>query len=151
MVSALVAIDPTSEKGKNFERFCSILRLFQQKGILSQTSIASTIHASLSKDVRFVLSVDAAVPMPKKSLRWIIKLAKAVSAHVDIVYVEPRLRPLIDSLQKRQPKNMADKVLKAISQEFRAAGVSSKVEILEESKTIAHTITERPFLNLSLE
>lgn len=249
MISALVAIDPTSEKGTNFERFCSLLRLFQKKGILSQTSIASTIHASLyavplqwyremkdqfeaealhaitkacegrfdfdsakvlfsdshlneslvsqlvkygvrrerdilvvssndraglphwilgsfsetaalvakipvlvikphikedsfSKEVRFVLPVDAAVPMSKKSLRWMINFAKAVKAHVDIVYVEARPRPLIDSLQQRQPKNVANKVLKSMSQEFRAAGVSSRIEMLEESKTIAHTIAE---------
>lgn len=47
MNSAVVAIDPVSTKGAAFERFCDIVRLFQDKGFFSRTSVASLIHASL--------------------------------------------------------------------------------------------------------
>lgn len=244
MISALVAVDPTSEKGKSFDRFSAVVRLFQQKEILSRTSIVSAIHASLyavpfswyremkgkfakealeaiekacsrrfdfdgarvlqsdvssneglvsrlasygrrsghdllvvssnertglphwilgsfsetaaltaampvlvikphltdvdfPSEARVVVTVDAAVPPSKKALQWIGKLAKSASAHVHLVYVEPRPRPLV---QKRQPKNLAEGIMKGISHELRKAGVQSTVEILSESKSIAHTI-----------
>lgn len=247
MISALVAVDPTSEKGKSFERFSAVVRLFQQKEILSRTSIVSAIHASLyavpfswyremkgkfakealeaieractgyfdfdgakvlqsdvssneglvsklasygrrnghdllvvssnertglphwilgsfsetaaltaamsvlvikphlaeaefPSEVRIVVTVDAAAPPSNKALQWIGKLAKSAGALVHLVYVEPRQRPLVDSLQKRQPKNLAEGILKGISHELRKAGVRSTIEILSESKSIAHTI-----------
>lgn len=249
MMSALVAIDPTSEKGKSFERFTAVLRLFQQKEILSNASIAAAIHGALyavphqwyremkgkfakealdsitkactgrfvfdgakvlqsdvqsneglvaklagygrrsghdllvvssnertglphwilgsfsetaaltapmsvlaikphlaesdfPPEARFVVTVDAAVPPSKKTLQWIGRLAKSADAHVHLVYVEPRERPLVDSLQKRQPKNLAETVLKGIARDLREAGVQSTVDILSESKSIAHTVVD---------
>lgn len=47
VTSALVAVDPVSKKGEAFKRFCAIIRLFQQKHLLSQSSLVSIIHASL--------------------------------------------------------------------------------------------------------
>ena len=43
----MIAIDPIESKGKTFDRFCETLKHFQAKGLLTQATIASTIHASL--------------------------------------------------------------------------------------------------------
>lgn len=249
MTSALIAVDPTSKKGKSFERFCSILRLYQQSGILSQTSVASIIHASLysvptqwyremrsqlakealdsvtescnghfefdsakvlisedhsneslvsqltkygrrtersllllssndrtglphwilgsfaetatltaklpvlvvkpsldvtdfSKEARFILAVDAHTRVSKKQLRWIVNLARPASAQIDIIYVEPRPRPVLKWLQGDEPQSGAEENLNEISRELSAAGVKTKVLVLKESKSIAHTITD---------
>lgn len=247
MASALVAIDPTSEKGRSFGRFTAVLRLFHRKGILSRASVASIIHPSLyavpyqwyrkmqgefsrealasvreacagkfefdgvkvlasdassneaqvaklvgfgkrcgldllvvasgekaglpywilgsfsetaaltagisvlvikphvsegdfPPEPRFVVAVDPAAPPSKKDRQWIRKLAKNAGALVHLVYVEPRPRALLGSLQKRQPKGVAGGVLKGLARELRGAGVQSTAEILEEEQSVAHTI-----------
>lgn len=47
MKHALIALDPEPKRGKGFARFCAIVRLFEQKGILSPISAASVIHSAL--------------------------------------------------------------------------------------------------------
>lgn len=249
MPPTIVAIDPISENGKQFEKFCAIIRAFQDKGVFSRTSIASIIHGSLysvplgwyhemkhelaaealsritgscreridfdsakvllsdshlnedlvsqiskyahrakhqllvvsshsrkglprwilgsfsetaaltatlpvlvikpalaeqdfSRVVRFVLAIDTTSPPSQKHLQWIVKLAKPANAHVDVVYVEPRPRQLIDSLYKRKPKSDAEKILKAFVRDLRANGVNSRLEIRNETKSVAQTIAD---------
>jgi len=46
-MKTLVAIDPIEPKGQAFDRLCEAVNLFQENGLISETTIASTIHASL--------------------------------------------------------------------------------------------------------
>lgn len=45
--SALIAIDPISEKGKSFERFCEIVHLLQKGRVIGDSTLVSVLHASL--------------------------------------------------------------------------------------------------------
>lgn len=101
-----------------------------------------TRELDLSKSARFVVAVDVAAPLSSKDLRWITKAAKLADSHVDLVYVEPRPRPVIESLQKRREKGEASLVLKKMQRILRSEGVETSAEILTEGKTIAHTIAE---------
>lgn len=47
MLKALVTVDPTSQKGKSFERFAAILFKFQQAGLIRQIDIGAMIHSSM--------------------------------------------------------------------------------------------------------
>lgn len=47
MKSVLIAIDPTSQKGTNFFKFCDLVRLFQDREIFFHSQIGSIIHPGL--------------------------------------------------------------------------------------------------------
>lgn len=249
MNSALITVDPISEKGKSFDRFCELVQLFQSKGFFNKTSIASIIHGSLymiplswyqemkgkyadeaiqnikknctgkfefesakvlhsdshanevlvkylsrygrskgidclvvssnerrglphwilgsfsetavltstlpvlvikpqlsktelSWEVRVLLAIDVAAPLTKKAVKWIAKLANSVDAHIDIIYTNPRSRILTDILQQKKNINEANLILRKIQDDFKTEGVKSKIGILEESKSVAHTLVD---------
>lgn len=248
-MKSLITIDPVSEKGKNFDRFCELVQIFQTKGFFNRTSIASVIHGSLyslplswyhemkgkyaeealqnikkacsgkfvfesakviyseshadeiliqqlcrygrstgtdllvvssnerrglpywllgsfsetavltatlpvlvikpqlrktelSPEVRFLLAIDVAAPLNKKTMKWISKLANSVDAHIDIIYIKPRSRIFVDISQERKNTNDANRVLSKVQAHFKEHGVKSKTGILEESKSVAHTLAD---------
>lgn len=47
MKHALIALDPVGNSDQNLEHFCEVVKLFQDKGFFSETSIVSVIHPSL--------------------------------------------------------------------------------------------------------
>lgn len=46
-MKALIAVDPLRPHGKCFDLFCDALHSFQQRGLLTQSTIASAIHSAL--------------------------------------------------------------------------------------------------------
>lgn len=249
MKSALITIDPISEKGKSFDRFCELVQTFQRKGFFHKTSIASVIHGSLymiplswyqemkgkyaeealhsikkncadkfefesakvlysdshaneilvkqlcrysrskgidflvvssnerrglpywilgsfsetavltstlpvlvikpqlhtnelSRAVRFLLAVDVAAPPNSKTVKWVANLANSVDAHIDIIYTKPGSRIVADILQQKNNRDDANRVLRKLQVNFKAAGVKSKIGVLEESKSVAHTLVD---------
>jgi len=105
--------------------------------------IKPLLHESdLAREVRFVLAIDVASPPTANAIRWIADFAKPSSARIDLVYVEARKRPLIDSLQLRKSGEEAEKVLKKLEAALKSNGVRTRKIILRESKSVAHTISE---------
>lgn len=248
-MNPLVAIDPIEPKGQTFENFCEAVKLFQEKGLLSKTTIASAIHSALypvpiswysemkrryaiealdrieaacecrfafqaakvlqsnsswnedlvaqltrygiktgrnlivvgsnnrkglphwilgsfaetaaltaklpvlvvkphwnqssySRKVRILLAIDANVPPTIDQIRWISKMAKASSAEVDLAYVLPKRRMVIDAVQPSKGKNEALETLKKIQKSLSTDGTKAQVQILDETKSLAHTLAE---------
>lgn len=246
-MKTLVAIDPIEPKGKSFNNFCEALKLFQSKGIISETTIASTIHASLylvpfnwyeemkgrfateardrihsacvdrfefnsikllqsdsssnedlvaqmsrvshklgndllvigssnraglphwilgsfaetaaltaatpvlvvkphwmeaplSRKVRFLVAVDITTPPTTSQINWIVRLAKSSSADVDLVFVEPRHRVVLDLLQVPKIKTNSTKVLEGIQSRLVEKGVFAAIHVIPETKSIAHAL-----------
>lgn len=249
MISALVTIDPTSEKGRSFAKFCELVRIFQNKGFFGKTSIASVIHSSLymvplswyqnmrgkyakealqdiqktcngrfkfetakvllsythvneslvkqlcrygqrrgvellvvssnerkglphwilgsfsetavltatmpvlvikpylheidlSHEIRFLHAVDIAAPPSNKEVHWIARMARTANAHIDVIYTDPSVRVLADDLQQTKNMNEATRVLKTVQATFNSEGIKSKINILKESRSVAHTLVE---------
>lgn len=249
MNTALVTVDPISEKGRSFARFCELIRIFQNKGFFRKTSIASVIHGSLytvplswyqdmreryasealqniqeacggrfkfetamvllsetsaneglvyqlcrygqrkkaeilvvssnerkglphwilgsfsetailtatlpvlvikphlhltdlSREIRFLLAVDIAAPPSSKDVHWIARMAKTVKAHIDVIYIEPIRRVIVDAFPQRANKNGANRVLRTVRAAFDSVGIKSNIDILKESKSVAHTLVE---------
>lgn len=247
MNSALVTVDPVSEKERSFDKFCELVRIFQNMGFFSSTTIASVIHGSLytvplswyqemkgkyaqealqgiqkactgrfkfetakvlfanthvneilvqqlcqyghrrgasllvvssnerkglphwilgsfsetavltatlpvlvmkphfsvaelSRKIHFLLAVDTAAPPSNKAVHWIAKAARAVDAHIDLIYIEPSRRVFVDALQQRKIKNEANQILKKVQSAFKSESVKSEFHIYEESKSVAHTL-----------
>lgn len=248
-MNPIVAIDPIEPTGRAFEQFCEAVKLFQEKGLLSNTTIASTIHSALypvpiswysemkgryvdealdrieaacagrfmfqtvkvfesnsswnetlvaqlsrygkklgsnllvvgsnnrkglphwilgsfaetaaltatlpvlvvkphwkessySREVRILVAVDANVPPTVDQIRWISKMAKASSAEVDLVYVRPKRRMFIDDVRPPKEKSDALEALKKIQKSLSTDGIKAQVRILEETKSLAHTLAE---------
>lgn len=250
MKEALVSIDPMAIKGKGFKRFCEKIRLFQEQGFISRTSVASVIHSSLylmpydyyriSKDglakearlnvdracrgqfqyntvrvlqsdssaneelvanlsrygklmgsdilvlgsndrkglpywilgslsetaslsasmpvlifktstsisprsraPRLVCAVDVAAPPSARHITWIANLARSTKADLDLVYVDPRPRAMLSSLQQRKSKGDAQRILRSQVVAFKSKGAGSVTStILSEGRSIAHTMAE---------
>jgi nucleotide-binding universal stress UspA family protein len=249
MKTAIVTIDSTQTKNKNFNRFCEILHLFQTKGFFSDTTIASSIHAALypvpfkwyremearfskeastkiaslctgkfdfnsvkilcsdsshnedlisqmshygkktksdllilsssdrtgipywflgsfsetasltatlpvliikphvkltdfSKEIKFLISVDASTSIPPKQIRWIIKKAQESKAQVQLIHVNPKPKLLIGKIQKNKSKEEAKQTLKEIQDRFKSAGVKVSSEVLEQAESVAQTIVD---------
>ncbi len=91
---------------------------------------------------RVVLAVDAASPPDAQAVRFIARLAKVARGPVDLVYVEPRRKPVIDSLQQRKGKDDARIVIEKTQAKLKTAGVSSSIHLLSETLSVAHAISE---------
>lgn len=246
-MKSLVAIDPIEPKGKSFGNFCEALKLFQSKGLISETTIASTIHASLylvpfnwyeemkgrfaieardrilsacmgrfdfksikilqsdsssnedlvaqmsrfshrtendllivgssnraglphwilgsfaetaaltaatpvmvvkphwkeapfSRKVRFLVAVDIATPPTSAQINWIVRLAKSSNADVDLVFVEPKHRVVLDLVQPPKIKVDSAKVLDGIKSRLHEKGVFAMTHVIPETKSLAHAL-----------
>jgi nucleotide-binding universal stress UspA family protein len=98
--------------------------------------------SELSKSVRFVLAVDVATPPSAKAVKWVASLAKPAKAKLDIVYVVPKKRVIIDALQQRRNKEEATKVLNKLKTSFQSNGVQAQVKAIPESKSVAQSIAD---------
>jgi len=249
MKKALVALDSTSCTGKIFARFCEVLRLFQDRGVISKTASVASIHhvsltpmpldfyaeqrprlmreaaatikeaaqdrfdfdsvrvlgadssasedhveqlskyagrigadllvigshdrsgipywflgsfaetaalrasvpvlilkpylpaLSLAKEPKFVVTVDVAALPPEDVLKWILDLALGSKASLEFVYVLPKYRLVVDKLQERQSHEEAKKKLEGLRSHLAGQGVKAKFKVLNEDKSIAHTIS----------
>jgi len=244
----LIAIDPIEPKGQAFERFCEAVNLFHEKGLLSNATIASTIHGSLyvvphewyrrmkdryakealdriefaclgrfpflaakvlqsrssinedlvsqlsqygkrrgcdvlvvgsnnrkglphwilgsfaetaaltsklpvlvvkphwkdssySREFRILVAVDASVPPSASALRWIAKAAAATSAEVDLVYVKPKHRMIVDAVRIPKQTDDAFEALKTVQKALKSEGISAHTHVLDEVKSLAHTLS----------
>lgn len=100
-------------------------------------------ESDLAREVRFMLAIDAASPPTANEIRWIAKLAKPSHARVDLVYVEAKKRPVVDSFQLRKKSDEAENILKKIEAALQSNGVRTQKKILQESsQSVAHTICE---------
>jgi len=98
--------------------------------------------SDFSREVRFVVGIDAVTPVSEEELDWIAKAAGETRAHVDLVYVEPRPRPVLGFLHEPIQKTDATRVLKRLQAVLKARGTRSSVTLLEESRSVPHTIVE---------
>lgn len=96
---------------------------------------------SLSKDPKFILTVDVAALPSGKIVAWIAEMAKKSEASLQITYVIPKYRLFLNSLQKRKSRTQAKQLLEELQSKFVRLGVPAKIKVLDESKSIAHTIT----------
>lgn len=91
---------------------------------------------------RIALAVDAASPPDAKATPFVAKAAKVTRSEVDLVYIEPSKRSVIDSLQQRKGKDEATKVLGKLQTKLKQLGVSSNSKLLPESLSVAHAIAD---------
>jgi len=96
---------------------------------------------NLSKDPKFILTVDVAAPPSGKMVAWMADLAEKAKASLLITYVIPRYRLFVDPLQERQSRAQAIQRLEDLQSKFISLGVPAKIKVLDESKSIAHTIS----------
>jgi len=95
-----------------------------------------------SKEVRFVLSIDVAEIPSSNYLRWIAMTAKISNALLYLVYVRPRRRKIVGSLQSPKDSVDAENILSKIQSFFETAGIRTQSNILKESKSIAHSLAQ---------
>lgn len=95
-----------------------------------------------SRNVRFILAVDVAAPPTAHAIKWLSDLAQSSRARLYIVYVEPKKRALVDSLQNRIENSEALKALTRLETAFKSNGVQAIKTVLPETKSIAHTIVD---------
>jgi len=97
---------------------------------------------SFSKQPKFVLAVDVAVPPQKKMVDWIAEMAKSSKATLELVYIVPKQRIFFDALQVRKRRSEATDSLQALQSRFSRAGIRSRFSIIEEQKSVAHTLAQ---------
>ncbi len=102
----------------------------------------SLAAADLSRDVRFVLAVDAAAPPNATAVRWIAELTKSAKGKLDLVYVIPKRRVVIDALQERKNEEEVEKVLAKLKASFQSNGVHAQTKAITESKSVAQAIAD---------
>lgn len=92
-------------------------------------------------DVHIVVGVDVSVPVPESAILWIIGVANVSDALVEIVYVEPRPTPVIDSLLSLDSPVDAEQGLSAIQARLEGKGIRTKITVLnQEGRSIGETI-----------
>lgn len=87
--------------------------------------------SQFSRDPRMVLAVDPDITDHPKAVKWVIDSLKHTSTEVDIIYVRH---------QNASPKNKQEEVLKNIQKKFNDHDIKSRIHMLSESKSVAHTI-----------
>lgn len=95
-----------------------------------------------NKQARFVLAVDAASPPSGRAVRWVADFAKPANVTIDLLYVRPRKKVLIDSLQERKPRQAAEQVLGDLQKAFAKYGFKANSIVLDESHSVAETVAE---------
>jgi nucleotide-binding universal stress UspA family protein len=96
-----------------------------------------------SRAPRLVFGVDVSAPPSVRDITWIAKLARSTKAHLDVIYIDPRPRALLGSLQERKSREDTQKILQRQVTALKSKGAGSVTTvILKESRSIAHTIVE---------
>lgn len=91
-------------------------------------------HADLSEfsnAPRLTLAIDPDITDHPKAIKWVIDSLKHTTTEVDIVYVRH---------QKASTKNKQKEILENIQQKFTAHNIKARIHLLNEAKSVAHTI-----------
>lgn len=99
-------------------------------------------NLEFSREVRFVVGVDAANPFSSDALLWIANAAHTANVRIDLVYVEPKKRWVIDAVKGKKNQGEASEVLGKMQSFLLSHGVKCAVTLLKESQSIAHTFVE---------
>jgi nucleotide-binding universal stress UspA family protein len=103
----------------------------------------STPLAAVSRQPKLIIAVDVAAPPNTRDLTWLGNLSRSTKSHLSLVYVEPRHRVVIDSLQERKSKDEAKRVLRRLATSLKSKGAAATtISVLPESRSIAHAIVE---------
>lgn len=96
-----------------------------------------------SRTRKLVVSVDASASPSTQDITWLANLSRSTKSHLSLVYIEPRKRAVVDSLQQRKGKAEARQSLQRLATSLRSRGaVTTTVTVLPEDRSIAHTIVE---------
>lgn len=102
-------------------------------------------HSStiISRTRKLVVAVDASATPSARDIAWLANLSRSTKSHLSLVYVEPRKRAVVDSLQERKSKTESLHSLQQLALSLRSKGaVATTVTILPEDRSIAHRIVE---------
>jgi nucleotide-binding universal stress UspA family protein len=104
--------------------------------------IKSTIQSSLSNQRNIVVGIDVSAPPSAGELAWLERVGKFSESKLHLIYVLPKIRPVVERLQHRQTKVAAENTLNIICKTLGARGVEADYSVLQERQSIAHTITK---------
>lgn len=124
-----------------------LLGSFSETAALKATVPVLVIKPSLSglglsPRPRFVFGVDIAAPPTEKEINWVGQLAVTANAALDLIYVIPRYRPVIDSFQLRRCRADAKLTLQELTEKLRTLGAEASFSILDEDVSISQDICD---------
>lgn len=103
----------------------------------------STPIAKLTQKPLLVVPIDVSTPPDARDVTWIANLSRSTKSHLSLVYVEPRRRAVVDSLQERKSKDEAALILNRVATALKSKGaISTTTRILAETRSIAHAIVD---------
>jgi nucleotide-binding universal stress UspA family protein len=89
-----------------------------------------------------VVCVDVTAPPTSKELRWIVNAAKTGEAALELLYVQPKSRPLLDAVQRSKAPKEPQKILEDMQRKLQKAGLSVSSSVLEEGSSLAQTVVD---------
>lgn len=95
-----------------------------------------------SREPRILVAVDASSPPSKASREWIVARARSLGASLDLASVSPKPRFISNVLEKRSSQSETEKVLGQLQRDFESKGLKTKIHLLEEGRSIAHSLVE---------
>ena len=103
----------------------------------------STPIAKFAQNPVLVVPIDVSTPSDARDVTWIANLSRSTKSHLSLVYVEPRKRAVVDSLQERKSKDEAALVLNRVATALKSKGaLSTTASVLPETRSIAHAIVD---------
>jgi nucleotide-binding universal stress UspA family protein len=99
---------------------------------IAREDFAATAH--------MVVGIDVAVPPPSKDLRWITDAAKAGGASVELVYVRPKMRRILNDLSQGKNLKSPESILESIKNKLQKNGLDVHSTVLDEGDSIAQTL-----------
>lgn len=97
---------------------------------------------AFSRIPHFLITVDIAAMPSQAELSWIRSFASSVKARLQLVYVIPRIKPIIDSLQLRKNRYEAMKKLNELKSQLESIDIKVSVAVVDEEVSVGHTIAK---------
>ncbi|HET9239307.1 MAG TPA: universal stress protein [Oligoflexus sp.] len=101
---------------------------------ISPKEFAATPH--------MVVGIDVAVPPTSQDLRWITEAAKTGGAALDLVYVNPKPRLLLNTLQQGKSAKSPQSILESIQNKLQKSGLDVHSSVVDEGDSISQTLVD---------
>lgn len=99
-------------------------------------------ESAYSREFRILVTVDVLTPPTKEQIRWIAKATRGSRAKVDLVHALPRPRILTEAVRPALRRGEAEATLERVRKELRSEGVVSETHLVDETRSLAHALSE---------
>lgn len=89
-----------------------------------------------------VVGIDVTVPPSSTAMRWIADTAKTGGAALELVYVKPKPRFLLNSLQQGKAPKSPESILEGLQNKLQKQGLDVRSSVLDEDDSIEQTLVD---------